>query len=311
MKLDPRHLAQLSVIVEAGSFQTAADRLGLSQPALSRNIRALEARLGAPVFQREGRRSVPNGLGLRLARSGLAIRVAEEQAGAYATQTATGSVGELRIGAPPIVAGRFLTETLSRFIAENPHCSVELRVGLVHELRSMMERGQIDVVFGPRTLADPTEGLEFSPLIDDRVGILCRAGHPLTRRKEIMSADLEGQRWLAHSRGSLLRQQTEAAMVASGIRHMQIGCETDSIRSVLEIVAETDLITTMPMATTEPYLEDRLVFLSFDHPQLHRPLGAIRRKNTAPNPVVENFLRQIEARTHGGGGEVHEEAAPR
>ena len=78
MKLDPKHLAQLSVIVEAGSFQSAADRLGVTQPALSRNMRALEGRLGTPVFKREGRRSVPNSLGLRLARNGLAIRLAEE-----------------------------------------------------------------------------------------------------------------------------------------------------------------------------------------------------------------------------------------
>ena len=299
MKLDPRHLAQLSLIVEAGSFQSAADRLGLTQPALSRNMRALEARLGAPLFKRDGRRSIPNRLGLRLAQKGLAVRLAEEQAGILADQTAKGSVGELRIGAPPIVAGRFLTRTLSRFIKDNAQCSVELRTGLVHELRSMLERGQIDVVFGPQSLADPSDGLEFSHLIDDRVGILCRAGHPLTRRENIMPSDLEAQTWLAHSRGSLLRQQTEAAMIASGVKYVQIGCETDSIRSVLEIVADTDLITTMPMTTTMPYLEDRLVFLAFDHPQFYRPLGAIRRRDTSPSRVEEKFLEMMRQPPRG------------
>lgn len=295
MKLDPKHLAQLSVIVEAGSFQLAADRLGLTQPALSRNMRTLETRLDAPLFKRDGRRSVPNSLGLRLARNGLAIRLAEEQASIVADQSAKGSVGELRIGAPPIVAGRFLTQSLSRFIQENPSCAVELRTGLVHELRAMLERGQIDVVLGPQSLADPTEGLEFAPLIDDRVGILCRVGHALTRRGGIMPSDLEAQVWLAHSRGSLLRQQTEAAMIASGVTTMQIVCETDSIRSVLEIVAATDLITTMPKATTMPYLEDKLVFLSFDHPQFQRPIGSIRRRDTPSSPVEERFLRMLAA----------------
>ena len=99
MKLDPKHLAQLSVVVEAGSFQSAADRLGLTQPALSRNMKTLEARLGAPLFRRTGRRSIPNSLGMRLARNGLAIRLAEEQAGIVADQSVQGSVGELRIGA--------------------------------------------------------------------------------------------------------------------------------------------------------------------------------------------------------------------
>ena len=296
MKLDPKHLAQLSVIVEAGSFQSAANRLGTTQPALSRNMKALEARLGTPLFQREGRRSIPNNLGLRLARNGMAIRLAEEQAGIVADQTVKGSVGELRIGAPPIVSGRFLSDPLTEFIKANPNCSIEIRTGLVHELRTMLERGQVDLVFGPESLAEPVDGLEFEELIDDGVGVMCRAGHPLVRRKRIMASDLEAQVWLAHSRGSLLRQQTEAAMIASGVRSMQIGCETDSIRSVLEIVAETDLITTMPMATTAPYLGDRLLFLPFNHPQFHRPLGAIRRRNTSSSRTEHRFLQLLKQR---------------
>ena len=293
MKLDPKHLAQLSVIVEAGSFQSAATRLGTTQPALSRNMKALETRLGTSLFQREGRRSIPNSLGMRLARNGLAIRLAEEQAGIVADQTVKGAVGELRIGAPPIVSGRFLTNALSQFIKVNPNCSVEIRTGLVHELRAMLERGQVDLVFGPESLADPVDGMEFDNLIDDRVGVMCRSGHVLATRERIMASDLESQVWLAHSRGSLLRQQTEAAMITSGVRRMQIGCETDSIRSVLEIVAETDLITTMPMATTTPYLEDRLVFLPFDHPHFHRPLGAIRRRATLTSRIEDRFLKLL------------------
>jgi DNA-binding transcriptional LysR family regulator len=293
MKLDPKHLAQLSVIVEAGSYQTAADRLGLTQPALSRNMKALEERLGITLFNRDGRKSVPNALGLRLARNGQSIRLAEEQASVLAEQSAQGAVGELRIGAPPIVAGRFLSSAIARFIRENPNCVVEMRTGLVHELRTMLERGQVDLVLGPESLADPSDGLDFAPLIDDRVGIMCRAGHPLTSRKQVMPSDLEAQVWLAHSRGSLLRQQTEAAMMASDVKSMHIVCETDSIRSVLEIVGSTDLITTMPRITSASYLEDRLVFLDFDHPQFHRPLGSIRRTNTSPNPIEDRFLEML------------------
>ncbi len=296
MKLDPKHLAQLSVIVEAGSFQSAANRLGATQPALSRTMKSLEARLGAPLFQKEGRRAVPTSLALRLARNGLAIRLAEERAGIVAEQAASGVIGELRIGAPPIVSGRFLTSAMAAFIKSNPHCSVEIRTGLVHELRAMLERGETDLVIGPENLADPIDGLSFTPLIDDRVGVMCRAGHLLTSRKTVMPSDLEGQIWLAHSRGSLLRQQTEEALSASGVKTIQIGCETDSIRSVLEIVAATDLVTTMPMATTKPYLEDKLAFLPFDHYRFKRPLGVIRRKGGQNNRIEDRFITLVSTR---------------
>lgn len=289
MNLDPKHLAQLSVIVETGSFQGAADRLNLTQPALSRNMRALETRLAAALFQRDGRRSVPNALGRRLARIGLTIRIAQDQADSIASQTSLGTIGELRIGAPPIVAGRFLSDSLSAFIRENPACNVVLRTGLVSQLHSMLERGQIDFMLGPQSVVDAEDALEFKHLIDDRVGILCRSGHALTRLKKIQAESLRQQCWLLHSKGSLLRQQTEAAMIAAGIATVQTTVETDSIRSALEIIANTDLITSMPRATTRPYLEDKLVFLNFDSPHFKRPLGMIRRRDTADNPLEKQF----------------------
>ncbi len=293
MNIDPKHLAQLSVILETGSFQSAANRLNLTQPALSRNMRTLENRLESVLFQRDGRRSVPNSLGRRLARTGLTIRMAEEQAASIALQSSLGTIGELRFGAPPIVAGRFISESLSAFIKLNPKCNVVLRTGLVSELRSMLDRGKIDFMLGPQSVVDSEEGLQFKHLIDDRVGILCRKAHPLTRQKEVLPEDLKASSWLLHSKGSLLRQQTEAAMVAANIATVQTTVETDSIRSALEIVASTDLITSMPRATTTPYLEDKLVFLDFDSPHFQRPLGTIRRLDASDSPLEKQFLKVL------------------
>lgn len=295
MYIDPRHLTQLSMIVEAGSFQAAADRIGLSQPALSRNMRTLENRIGAPVFDRSSRRAVPTDLGLRLAQSGLAIRVAEEQAGRYSERVSAGAAGQLRIGAPPIIAGQFLTSRICRFLRDRPDCKVDVRVGLVHELRTMLERAQIDLVIGPRDLADRVAESHFVPLANDRVGILCRAGHDLLAQQTIRSADLERQHWVAHSRGSMLRQQTEGALIALGLEKINITVETDSIQSVLEIVGSTDLISTMPRETSRPYLESRLAFLDFDHPQFHRPIGAIRRTSAPLNRAVEEFVKVLKS----------------
>ena len=294
MKLDPRHLIQLSIIVEAGSFQAAAEQLGLSQPALSRNISTLEARLAGPVFDRSGRRAVPTELGRRLARAGLTIRQAREQAEAYADQAYAGAAGQLRIGAPPIVAGRFITDVLSSLLVDNPECICEIRVGLVHELRAMLERGRIDFVIGPRGIADPRAGLGFDLIVNDRVGILCNASHPLTRIQNLSPADLEKQAWIAHSRGSLLRQQTEAALVALGIEHIHIACETDSIRTALEIVENTQMISTMPKETTRPYLRSNLKFLDVDHPQFSRPLGIVSRNDRAKSKLESAFIAKLK-----------------
>ncbi|MCB1405346.1 MAG: LysR family transcriptional regulator [Rhodobacteraceae bacterium] len=290
MKLDPRHLVQLSMIVEAGSFQAAADRLSMTQPSLSRNIKQLESRVGAPLFDRSTRRAIPTELGLRLAQNGLTIRIAEEQASAYSDLAAIGSAGELKIGAPPIIADHFLSRRISRFVRENPECHVELRVGLVHELRTMLERTQIDLVVGPRNLAEHVDEFSFAPLVDERIGIICRAGHPLLSARSIGPRELERHSWIAHSRGSTLRLQTEGALVAMGLEKIRIAVETDSIHSVLEIVESTDLISTMPREATQGHMHEKLTFLDVDHPQFARPMGIIRRISASQSSVTRKFV---------------------
>ncbi len=237
---------------------------------------------------------MPNDDALRLAKNGLAIRIAQEQASTHADNVASGQSGLLRLGAPPIVAGRYLTSVLAKFMNDFPDCVVELRTGLVHELRSMVERGQIDLVIAPQNLAEHSEELEFLPLVNDRIGILSKVDHHLSKQKKITRNDLKNERWLAHSRGSLLWHQTETAMVALGLHQIRIACVTDSIRSALEIVAETELITTMPRLTTEPYLGDQLSFLPFEHPLFKRNLGAVYRANMPVSPAMSRFLKLLQ-----------------
>ena len=106
-----------------------------------------------------------------------------------------------------------------------------------------------------------------------------------------MAADLLSRVRLAQSRGSLLRQQTEAARIASGVHHMHIVCEAVSNRSALETVADTDLITSMPMDTVKSCLQGKFTFLPFDHPEFRRPLGAAVRSNSSANPAFANKCR--------------------
>lgn len=295
MKLDPKHLAQLSMIVEAGSFQAAAERLSLTQPALSRNMRKLEERLNTSLFTRDGRRSIPNEVARRLAQNGIAIRIAEEAASVIANQVSKGVVGELRLGAPPVLAGKFLTPALARFMADNPNCAIELRSGLLHELKAMLKRGQIDLVIGPTSIADPSEKLVFEHILNDRLGILARTGHPVVRRSNVSAAELENQPWLMPSRGSQLRQQAEMALLASGVEKIQVKCETDNIRSALELVENSEMLTPMPRQSIAPYLLGKLEFIAFDHPQFTRPVGAIRRRNSSVALTEQVFLKSLKA----------------
>ena len=157
----------------------------MTQPAISRNIKTLEARLGEPLFDRVGRKSQATELGRRLARQGMIIQSAEAAASLYAELSYKGETGTLLIGAPPTLASYLLPGIFGDFLTKYPEITAELRVGLIHELRSLLMQGRINAVIGPVRLADSADELVVHDLIDDRVGILCRTGHPIMKNDQI------------------------------------------------------------------------------------------------------------------------------
>ena len=248
MQIDPRHLIQLACIVQSGSFAAAAAKLGLAQPALSKNMKKLEDRLGAPIFERIGRQSVPTELGSTFARFGLMMLAADEQARAYAQHVATGQAGSLLLGTPPSLADNVLAPILAGFLATHVDCHV-----------------------------------------------VCRKGHALTRQPQILPQHLEAQRWVAQSRGSDLRMQTEDGLARFGVRTYDIALDTDSTEAAYKAVARSDLITVMPrLPTVLSDHSDAIEFLPLDSTAFQRPIGIIQRASHTRSGLETAFLRHLK-----------------
>ena len=294
MQIDPRHLIQLATIVQCGSFAAAAAKLGVAQPALSKSMKKLEERLGAPIFERIGRQSVATDLGTTFARFGLMMLGASEQAQAHAQHVSTGQAGSLLIGTPPSLADNFLAPILTEFLTAHPGCRVELRVGLLAELETLLSTGQINLVIGPSRPHATDLQLEAETLADDMLGIVCRKGHPLTRKAEILPQDLEAQRWVAHSRGSYLRIQTEDGLARFGVTSFDIALDTDSTETDYKAVARSDLITVMPRLPTilSGHFE-ALDFLPLDSTAFLRPIGILQRASHPRSSLESAFLRHL------------------
>jgi len=294
MYLDPRHLAQVSAILETGSFRDAAEMLGLTQPALSRNMRNLELRLGMPIFEKIGRRSVSTELGRQLAQQGLAIRQAEKQAKSVAEAVRSGSAGQLKVAATPVVAGRLLGRPIGRFLARHPLATIDLSIGTVAELRTMLEIGQVDLVVGPLLLAEKNRGMDVSHILDDTIGILCNEKHHLTTVKQIDAAALQKFAWVMHSSRSNLRAQTESALASIGMDTISIAIESQSIESIYSLLLNSDLLTAIPRLGGDLPLASGLTFLEFNHPQLHRPIGAITRSSERNSTLQNSFIAMLK-----------------
>ncbi len=260
-------------------------------------MRQLEKRVGGALFERIGRRSVATDLGRSLARQGLVIRNAEAEARTFADLIHLGQAGKLSIGSTPTLADNLLVPVISEFLTAHENAHIDLRVGIVDELEELLATGAIDLVLGP---VDPWRHkgtFDIELMADDVIGVLCNAEHTLLGAKRHSPGDLEKQRWIAHSRGSYLRFQTEDALSKFGVRKMDIALETDSTESAFKVAMRTDFITVMPRLPFEKSeFQEHLVFIDLGNTAFHRPIGLINRSTHIRSKIEARFMKLLQRR---------------
>ena len=175
-----RHLISLA---QSGSFTRSAEALFLTQPALSRSIRALEDELGQPLFDRIGRRSVLTAFGVEaLQRARQLVFDADELAGSGRAHL-SGRTGTVRIGLGSGPGAMLMTPLLQTMAKSHPTLHVEVARGHTDMLaRALRERTLDALVVDARSLA-PAPDLRISNLVEMRGAFMVRSTHPLTRWK--------------------------------------------------------------------------------------------------------------------------------
>ncbi len=255
MKLDPRHLVQLAAILDSGTLRVAAERLGTTQPALSRTIAMMEERIGAPLFERSRRPLTPTDTGIELAAFGRTIRGAVEQADRMSHQIASGQYGTVRVGAPPFMCDQLISRIVSEFARTRPHIRVVLQSDYFPGLVAALLNHRLDMVLGPFELLQRPSGLTIERVLRSRAVVVCRPGHKLTRKKRLTTADLEAAIWVGHSRESMLSLDLQSTLADLGATRFNIVFESDSAGAVLTLVRDGDCLTVLPLLSVAQRVE--------------------------------------------------------
>jgi DNA-binding transcriptional LysR family regulator len=175
-----RHLISLA---QTGSFSKSALALFLTQPALSRSIRALEAELGQPLFDRIGRHSEVTPFGREVVERARQLVLAADDLRDSGTQLASGLAGQLRIGLGSGPGAMLMTPLLTHMATQHPRLRLEISRGRTELLeRSLRERAIDALVVDARSLK-PAPDLRSTETYEMRGAILCRRGHPLARKR--------------------------------------------------------------------------------------------------------------------------------
>jgi DNA-binding transcriptional LysR family regulator len=308
MSIDPRHLIQLSAIVDTGSFAEAAEQLSLAQSALSRNIKTLEERVGMPVLKRGRRGAVPTEIGTSLAQYGSVIRTANRQATSVVTSVSSPRADQLRIGATQVIAENFLIDPLTEFMRRRTNVSCSIQTGNVDDLIAIVTLGEVDLALGQFGVMTNTRELHLEPLIEDYFTVIARAGHPLADAPQPATGTLARMSWVVPGRETRLRRQIENALRYLGIESIDVSYEASSMGVLIALVKKTDCVAMVPRFAVSPLIDEgHVVELVPDRTAIHRSIGILCQAAKRNSAIVNSFYADLHrfarrAMANAGGG---------
>jgi DNA-binding transcriptional LysR family regulator len=235
--MDTRQLASFCAVVDHESFSLAAEQLGVTQPAVSLQIRSLEKRLGRRLLDRSGRRVEPTEAGLRLYRSAQRMLALEQQLVEEVADASEGELaGTLQIGASTGPGGSVVPLLLCEFQRANPSVRVSLTVS---DTQTIVDHvAERELAAGIVGAARRHRGVTFEPLFRDQVVLACPPGHRFAGRT-ITLDELQAEPPVVMQEGAGVRLVIDDALRAAGLRerHPEVKLELGLQESVKSAVA--------------------------------------------------------------------------
>jgi DNA-binding transcriptional LysR family regulator len=214
--MDTRQLQAFCEVVERKSFSLAAERLGVTQPAVSLQVRALEKRLGAQLLDRSGRRVEPTEAGVRLYRGAQRLLALEAEITKDLAEEATGALaGTFEIGASTGPGGVVLSQLLCQFADVHPELHVALSVFDTQTVVDRVADRTLEV--GVVGAAPRHRGVEYEPFFSDNVILACPPGHAFAGRTVTLD-ELRGETLIVMQEGAGVRQLIEDELRRVGVR---------------------------------------------------------------------------------------------
>lgn len=275
-------------LADSDGFVGAARLTGLSQPALHRAIRDLEQLCGIPLVERRGRGVMLTPAGMRLAR-GVRLAAAEIAAAIMETRTDTAAAGgRITIGSMPLSRAFILPRAIAAFTQRHPATQIDVVEGSWRELVDPLRDGILDIMIGALRSEPPLE-LVQTPLMVDRLVVVARAGHPMTRIDAPDFRAMANYPWIIGQQGTPLRAQWEALFDGAPLPPAPIEC--GSVMVIREILHQSNFLTLLSADQVQLEIDAKvLAVVGPELPNTERMLGVTAREGWRPTGVQQQFL---------------------
>jgi DNA-binding transcriptional LysR family regulator len=289
--MDTRQLQAFCEVVERKSFSQAAERLGVTQPAVSLQVRSLEKRLGMQLLDRSGRRVEPTEAGLRLYRGSQRLLALEEEIVGELAEDATGELaGTFEIGASTGPGGVVLSQLLCRVAELHPELHVALSV---FDTQTVVERvAERTLELGVVGAAPRHRGVEYEPFFHDTVVLACPPGHAFAGRSVSLD-ELRGERLIVMQDGAGVRRMIEDELQRAGqkLRDLDVRLELGLQESVTSAVRGGFGVTFISRSSVENDLAaGTLVEARVNGLELEREIYLVRAAGRAETRAAREFV---------------------
>jgi LysR family cyn operon transcriptional activator len=286
--VEVRHLRYFLAVAESGSFSRAADRLQISQPSVSQQMRDLETGLRVTLFQRRGKRILLTPAGV----------VFQEHARTVLRQLETclqelssepGQVrGILRIGVVPILNVPLVPPLLGPFAVAHPGINLVVEEISSTEIETALEEGRMDVGLGFVTRHSPN--LRYERLCGDEFALIVSAKHPWAKRRTIDFSELHQQRLLQLPDSFVMRRMTDDICRNHQVRP-RIVAEIDAIETLLRSLAPLDAGALMPKIALGRRENLCLKAIRLRGKKLGLEIGLLRLRDSPANTAIADFTQ--------------------
>lgn len=286
---------QALILIEAhGSIRAAAQKMHVSQPALTAAIQQLESELEAPLLSRSRQGATFTPFGKALLKHAKLIVTQTRRANEEVAQLRGHWSGTVRMSISPAIGLGLLPQALHQFAQQYPQVAVECRDGLYPGIAPLLRDGTLDVALTPVHRIHLEPDLIAEPLYESQVVIVAQRGHPLSRARRLV--ELTECEWVLSSPSSGPGAVIEEAFAQAGLPRPRIRMLCESFLALPAVIAASaGWVTTMPAILFDNCaFKDELCVVPIED-ELPRPvICSVQRHDMPLTPAARQLIAWIQ-----------------
>ena len=282
-------LRAFAEVIDRGSFSAAAERLRLSQPAVSQQVRQLERRLGLSLVERTGKRATPTAAGVELLRHAKLIGEAVSAALDDMAVRAGGAGGRVRIGTGATACIYLLPPILRDLRQRFPTLEIMVRTGNTAEILKSLAENALDL--GLVTLPAPGRTFEVTPVLQDPfVAVVPTDGGDWP--SVVTPASLAGRSVVLYEAGGNTRRIVDDWFSRAGVALKPV-MDLGSVEAIKELVGAGLGCAILPELAVRSVRADASIVARPLAPHLSRTLGLVIRRDKRLTPGLREVVRDL------------------